>query len=167
MESILTSVKKLNNVPEECESFDADFISYINGVFMDLREMGVGPSAGFMIFDKSTVWTDFVRDLARVVAVISYTGLRVKLLFDPPTSPSHLEAINNQIAKYEWMINHAAEQGPSEDSLIIAELTDEISELKNHIKDLESSSGDGAVLSPLINEIIELQNSYIERGDKV
>lgn len=137
MESILTSVKKLNNVPEECESFDSDFINHINGVFMDLREMGVGPSAGFMIFDKSSVWTDFVRDLTRVVAIISYTGLRVKLLFDPPSNSSHLEAFKEQIKRYEWMINHAAEQAPSEDSLIITELTTKNAELESLVKEYE------------------------------
>lgn len=133
MESILTSVKKLNNVPEECESFDTDFIHYINRVFMDLREMGVGPSAGFMIFDKSAVWTDFVRDITRVVAITTYTGLRVRMLFDPPTNATHVDIIKEDIKKCEWMINHAAEQGPSEDSLIIAELTAKIKELEGRL----------------------------------
>lgn len=138
MESILTSVKKLNNVTEECETWDGDFIIHINTVLMDLREMGVGPSAGFMIFDKSTIWTDFVRDITKVVAVKTYVGLRVRMLFDPPTSSSHIDAINRQIEKCEWMINHAAEQGPSEDSLIIADLTAKISELESVIKEYET-----------------------------
>ena len=46
-DSILTSVKKLLGITEECTDFDADLIMHINSVLMILTQIGVGPSEGF------------------------------------------------------------------------------------------------------------------------
>ena len=43
MNSILTSVKKLLGIAEECTDFDADIIMYINMALFALAQMGVGP----------------------------------------------------------------------------------------------------------------------------
>ena len=51
-DSILTSVKKLLGITEECTDFDADLILHINSVLMILTQIGVGPSEGFSIKDK-------------------------------------------------------------------------------------------------------------------
>ena len=40
-ESILTSVKKLLGVAEECTDFDPDIVMYLNSVFLVLTQMGV------------------------------------------------------------------------------------------------------------------------------
>lgn len=111
MESILTSIKKLLGIEKEYEHFDPDIIMHINTVFMDLNQLGVGPSDGFMIEDETSVWTDFVSTeaLAKIEAVKSYMYLRVKLLFDPPASSAVIESMNRQIEKLEWRINWAAE----------------------------------------------------------
>lgn len=52
MNSILTSVKKLLGIAEECEDFDADIVMYLNSVFMVLTQMGVGPKEGFAHYWK-------------------------------------------------------------------------------------------------------------------
>lgn len=115
MESILTSIKKLLGIGEEYEHFDADIIMHINSVFMDLTQMGVGPSYGFAIEDDISEWTDFIPDTRKLQAVKSYIYLRVKLLFDPPTSSSVMEAMNRDIQRYEWRLNVAAETSVSTD----------------------------------------------------
>lgn len=109
MESILTSIKKLLGIDEEYEHFDSDIIMHINSVFMILNQLGVGPTEGFSIKDKTTTWEDFVTDLAKVEAIKSYVYLKVKLLFDPPLSSSVMESINRTISELEWRINVAAE----------------------------------------------------------
>lgn len=109
MESILTSIKKLLGIGEDYEHFDPDIIMHINSVFMDLTQMGVGPSYGFAIEDDISEWTDFIPDTRQLQAVKSYIYLRVKLLFDPPTSSSVMEAMNRDIQRYEWRLNVAAE----------------------------------------------------------
>ena len=61
-ESILTSIKKLLGVPKDYEHFDQDIIMHINSVFMILNQIGVGPSDGFSISDKTAIWSDFISD---------------------------------------------------------------------------------------------------------
>lgn len=109
MESILTTIKKLLGIGEEYDHFDQDIITHINSVFMDLNQIGVGPKDGFIIQDEAATWSDFIKDKAKFEAVKTYIYLRVKLLFDPPSSSAVIEAINRDISRYEWRLNVAAE----------------------------------------------------------
>lgn len=109
MESILTSIKKMLGIAEEYEHFDPDIIMHINSVFMDLAQLGVGPAEGFTIEDDTSVWTDFLPDNNKFEAVKSYIHLRVKILFDPPSSSAVMEAMKREIDKWEWRLNVAAE----------------------------------------------------------
>lgn len=104
MESILTSVKQLLGIMEEYEHYDADIILHINTVFMILRQIGVGPEEGFSISDKSTTWDEFV-PTKMIEAVKTYTYLKVRLLFDPPSSSIVTESVNRMITELEWRIN--------------------------------------------------------------
>lgn len=108
MESILTSIKKLLGITEEYEHFDADIIMHINSVFMILTQLGVGPSEGFSIKDKSTTWNEFVSD-NQLESVKSYMHMKVKLMFDPPLSSAVMECMNRMISEFEWRLNVAAE----------------------------------------------------------
>lgn len=110
MESILTSIKKLLGIVEEYEHFDADIIMHINSVFMDLNQLGVGPSEGFMIMDEEAIWSDFIEDETMLQAVKSYMYLRVKVLFDTSSmGSSTLAAYERQIQQWEWRLNIKAE----------------------------------------------------------
>ena len=60
MDSILTSIKKLLGIEEDYEQFDFDIITHINSVFAILTQLGVGPSEGFWITDKYTIWEDYI-----------------------------------------------------------------------------------------------------------
>ena len=113
MESILTSIKKLLGITEEYNHFDADLIIHINSTFMVLTQLGVGPSDGFSISDKSATWDSFVKDPKTYEAVKSYVYLKVKLLFDPPTSSAAMESITRMIDEFEWRLNVAAESKQS------------------------------------------------------
>ena len=110
MESILTSIKKLLGVEEDYDCFDADIIMHINSVFMILTQLGVGPSEGFFIEDKTASWSDFLSDseLVKLNAVKTYIYLKVRLMFDTP-SASVTDAITKMISELEWRLNVAAE----------------------------------------------------------
>lgn len=109
MDSILTSIKKMLGIAEEYTPFDIDIILHINSVFMILNQLGVGPSSGFRIEDDSATWSDFTEDKLDVEAVKSYIYLKVRLLFDPPSSSAAMESINRLISELEWRLNMAAE----------------------------------------------------------
>ena len=111
MESILTSVKKLLGITEEYDHFDADLIMHINSVFSTLTQLGVGPSQGFSITDQNDSWDDYI-DLSanpQMSFIKTYVAKKVQLLFDPPSSSVHMEALKNIIAELEWRLNVLAE----------------------------------------------------------
>ena len=108
-DSILTSVKKLLGITEECTDFDADIIMHINSALMILTQIGVGPSEGFFIEDKTDFWDDFIDDIEQLEAVKTYVYMRVRLMFDPPSSSAVMDAMNRTISELEWRLNLAAE----------------------------------------------------------
>lgn len=109
MDSILTSVKKALGIAEEYEHFDTDIIMHINSVFSILTQLGIGPREGFSINDKDTTWFDLIGDDKRLESVKSYVYLKVKTMFDPPTSSSVMESSNRLISELEWRLNVTAE----------------------------------------------------------
>ena len=117
MESILTSIKKLLNIAEDYEHFDTDIIIHINSTFSALTQIGVGPTNGFTIKDKTAVWSDFIPENHKEFeSVKTYIYLKVRLIFDPPASSSVMEAINRTISEIEWRLNVAGEQLSNSDT---------------------------------------------------
>ena len=111
-ESILTSVKKLCGLEKDYEQFDQEIITHINSTLMTLTQIGVGPAEGFVITDDAETWGDFLGDtktVKQLVAVKTYIGLKVRLIFDPPTSSYVLDALKRQADEYEWRLNVLAE----------------------------------------------------------
>ena len=106
--SILTSVKKSLNIPEEVTVFDPDIIMHINSVFAKLNQLGVGPSETFMIEDDEAEWSDFYTNLD-INTVRSYMYLEVRLLFDPPTA-SMLTSFEKARDEMVWRLNVADDE---------------------------------------------------------
>lgn len=109
MDSVLDSVKKFLGITEEYQVFDQDLIIHINSVFFTLNQLGVGPEDPFSISDSSSVWTDFIPEGSKLEAVKSYMYLKVRMLFDPPTSSFVLTSMENMAKEYEWRLNVQAE----------------------------------------------------------
>lgn len=107
MESILTSIKKVLGIAEDYTQFDPDIIMHINSVFMELTQIGVGPSEGFRIEDEGYLWSDFIPDTdpIRFEGVKSYIGMKVQLMFDPPNNSARIAAMERQIERLEWRLN--------------------------------------------------------------
>lgn len=111
-QSILTSTKKILGIAEEYTAFDLDIITHINTAFSTLTQLGVGPAEGFMIDDASELWTEFIVDDLQYNSVKSYVFLRVRALFDPPTTSYLISAVDKQIEELEWRLNtHREETG--------------------------------------------------------
>jgi hypothetical protein len=106
-QSILNSTKKILGIAADYTVFDLDIITHINTAFSTLTQLGVGPADGFMIEDDSAQWTDFdpVDDDRQYNAVKSYIYLRVRLLFDPPTTSYLITALEKQVQELEWRLN--------------------------------------------------------------
>ena len=113
MDSILTSIKKLLGITAEYKQFDPDLIIHINSVFLILKQLGIGPEQGFSISGEYETWDQFLPEgSTNFEAVKSYMHIKVKLLFDPPTSSAVMEAMNRMASEYEWRLNIEAESTP-------------------------------------------------------
>ena len=108
--SILNGVKKILGIADDYTAFDEDIIMHINTAFSTLTQLGVGPSEGFMIEDEGAVWGDFIGDDLQFNSVKSYVCLRVRMLFDPPSTSYLITAMENQIRELEWRLNTHREE---------------------------------------------------------
>lgn len=108
-ESILMTVRKACQVPEWDDGFDQELIVHTNTILMRLTQLGVGPRTGFFITGTQETWASFIGGSDEFKMVQSYVVLRVRLLFDPPSSSFVLESMKNQIAEFEWLLNVQAE----------------------------------------------------------
>lgn len=109
MESILTSIKKLLGIEEGYVHFDADIIMHINSVLSILNQLGVGPSEGYSIKDANATWDEFITDSTKLELVKTYVYLKVRLMFDPPSSSSAIESMKQLISELEFRIIVAVE----------------------------------------------------------
>lgn len=106
-ESILTSIKKLLGITEECTDFDKDIIIDINSVLMILTQLGIGPPEGFTIVDSTATWSEFVSNIKQLAAVKTFVHLKVRLIFDPPMSTAVLESMKEIVKETEWRLTNA------------------------------------------------------------
>lgn len=109
MESILNTIKKMLGIAEDYDVFDMDIIVDINSVFSTLTQLGVGSKNGFAITGASETWDMFIADDPRLNNVKTYMYMKVRLLFDPPTSSAAISSMEKLIAEFEWRLNAAAE----------------------------------------------------------
>jgi hypothetical protein len=110
-DSILNGVKKSIGIMPEYDVFDDSLIMHINSVFMILAQMGVGPSKGFRIEDDTDKWSDFLsNDDENYESIKSYVCMKVRLLFDPPSSSTHMDCIKQLVSEFEWRLNFEAEE---------------------------------------------------------
>ena len=103
-DNILTSIKKMNNVLEDDKSFDQEFILYINSVLMVIMQEWYGMDHAFRLEDGTETWEDLLGEDTDYEGVKELIGLKVRLMFDPPSNGTVLQAINDQIQDLEWRL---------------------------------------------------------------
>lgn len=110
-DSILNTVKKAVGLMPEYDAFDDTLIMHINSVFMILSQVGIGPAKGFRIEDNTAKWSDFLsNEEENYESIKSYICMKVRLLFDPPSSSTHMQCIKDLVGEFEWRLNFEAEE---------------------------------------------------------
>lgn len=109
-QSILLSTKKNLGIDASYTVFDLDILTHINTAFFNLTQLGVGPAEGFRIEDDTPVWADFFVDDDNIHSVKTYVYLKVRQLFDPPTTSYLIAAFEKQITELEWRLNTHREE---------------------------------------------------------
>lgn len=105
-ESILRATKKVLGIGLDDDSFDLDVITHINSAFSNLHQLGIGPIDGFAIDDEEAEWADFGISSTPTLSLLkTCIYLRVRLLFDPPTTSYLLSATQQQVQEHEWRLS--------------------------------------------------------------
>lgn len=109
--SILKSTKKVLGLADDYTVFDLDVLTYVNSAFSTLTQLGVGPAVGFTVEDDTQTWSELALSQDQTNLIKTYVFLKARMLFDPPTTSFHIEAMNNQIKEHEWRISTNREWG--------------------------------------------------------
>lgn len=108
-ESILDSIKKSLGLAPDYDAFDDVVTMHINSIFSQLNQLGVGPDTGFYLESKEVKWSAYFSeetvDTKKLSSVKSYVYLKVRMLFDPPTTSFGLQALQDQAKELEWRLN--------------------------------------------------------------
>lgn len=95
---------------EDYDAFDTDILVGINSVMLTLHQLGVGPEEGYTVTGEDETWGDLLgADNVLLKAAQQYVFLKVRLIFDPPSASSHIEAMNKAISELEWRLTLQAE----------------------------------------------------------
>lgn len=103
-DSILDSTKKILGLEADYTAFDLDIITHINAAFAVLNQLGVGPANAYSISSSNAKWGDFAAPRDQLNLVKTYVYLKVRMLFDPPTTSFLIDAYNNQVREFEWRL---------------------------------------------------------------
>lgn len=108
-DSILESVKEDLGAAGEYgvdTPFDNQLIRNINAVLGILCQIGVGPSTPFKIEGATETWSDFLgEDETDIAGVETYVAMKVKGMFDRPTSAALIDADDAVTSELEWRLN--------------------------------------------------------------
>lgn len=102
--NILTSIKKINNIADSDTSFDQELILYINSALMVIMQEWHGMNHSFKLLDGTETWQDLLGEDTDYEGIKEFIGLKVKLMFDPPSNSAVLQAINERIKDLEWRL---------------------------------------------------------------
>lgn len=103
-ESILKSTKKSLGLDAAYTPFDLDILVCINSVLANLTQIGVLPDAGYSVADSDDNWSDLDLSMPMLGMVKSYIYVKVRVLFDPPTTSFLLSAYQKQAEEFEWRL---------------------------------------------------------------
>lgn len=111
--SILKSTKKILGIDESYTVFDLDIITHINAALSVVYQLGVIDS--FTIDDDTSEWSELLVPNEQLGIVKTYVYLRVRLLFDPPSTSFHKDALEAQLKEYEWRLSTMREYALSDE----------------------------------------------------
>lgn len=110
--SILKATKKKLGLDAAYKAFDEDVLIAINTAFFKLNQLGLGPDEGFMVDGEDEVWNDFTGGKLNLNAIKSYIYLCARLEFDPPSTPHHIRAMEDQKTELEHRLKMDNELTP-------------------------------------------------------
>lgn len=113
MGSVLNTIKKMLGLDSSYDAFDTDIIVFINSALMAIKQIGVNLLVD-RISGPDVTWTDLLGERSDIESVKEILYLRVRRMFDPPSSSAVDNAMLEQIHELEWRVNVEVDTGGSE-----------------------------------------------------
>ena len=106
MDDIITDIKQMLGASIYDDSFDVNIVIAINSALAVLSDIGISEADNVCLEIGDTVtWDELLEGRTDIEYIKTYIYLKVKMLFDPPSSSALLDAYNRQIAEFEWRLN--------------------------------------------------------------
>ena len=96
-DNILETIKDMLGINKEDVAFDNEILIHINAIFSTLYQLGVGSEGHYVILDGNEKWEDVFKEQDLIDFIKQYTYMKVRIIFDPPTNSSILQALNDQM----------------------------------------------------------------------
>jgi hypothetical protein len=109
-ESILKTVRAYVGLDASDTSFDQELIIDTNTIFLALNQFGIGPKKCFRINGPQESWREFLGEREDLDAVKECICIRVRLVFDPPSSAQVKESLSSTADQIEWRLREQAER---------------------------------------------------------
>jgi len=104
MITILKATKELLGIPTDVTDFDTQLVVFINTTLLTLSELGFGTEP-YQITNVSGSLEDYLPDDEIIRGVVqTYIWMKVRIMFDPPTSAFLLSALQTVISEYEFRL---------------------------------------------------------------
>lgn len=103
--SILKSIKKVLGLDVDDTDFDPDIMIFASSALSDLNQIGIGPSGGLTVVDDTVAWDalGLPENVLNTAKTCIY--LKVRMLFDPPSTSFTQDAMNKQIEEQMWRLS--------------------------------------------------------------
>lgn len=102
-EKILDTIKEMLGIVIEDHSFDNELLSFINGSFMELWQIAVGPDSGYSI-NANSKWSDFTDEQLVMNEAKQFVFCQVKLIFDPPSNSFICDSLQKRKDEAYWRL---------------------------------------------------------------
>lgn len=99
---VLDTVRSGLGVMED--SFDEDILTHVNAAVGVLNQLGV--DTPLKLIDAETRWESLFHGEVPLYMIQAYILLKVRLMFDPPSTSFAVTAMENQAKEYEQRINY-------------------------------------------------------------
>ena len=103
-EKILNSVKDMLGIHDKDAAFDNEVLVNINTVFSTLYQLGVGSNKHYSVLTGEETWDEIFKEKDLIDMIKLYTYMKVRIVFDPPSNSSILQALTEQMKEIEWRI---------------------------------------------------------------
>lgn len=102
--SILSDLKQYIGTVSTYDVFDSDILMNANSAFFALHQLGAGPPKPFSVLSAEETWDDFSKDPYLIGPVKQYVYLKVKSVFDPPSTSFVIQSYEKATQELEWRI---------------------------------------------------------------